>query len=182
MKIKENFKADRYGNLDRSDDRSEKINFEDFDKKTIEAVEAGGTYGKLILATFDYIVNKIIQLINYLFVGFFRDGFNFFTSEEEQLEDTKKQNENKIKIIKDGALIIRYKFFRYLITIIMPPIGIFMSKGLNGWVNILLSIMLMYISYPIGIIYGLIISFNSYYSDYYQEISEKEIENAKKSK
>ena len=76
MKIKENFKADRYGNLDRSDDRSEKINFEDFDKKTIEAVEAGGTYGKLILATFDYIVNKIIQLINYLFVGFFRDGYS----------------------------------------------------------------------------------------------------------
>ena len=64
----------------------------------------------------------------------------------------------------------------------MPPLGIFMSKGLYGWVNILLSIMLMYISYPVGIIYGMIISFNSYYSDYYQESTEKEIENAKNSK
>ena len=64
----------------------------------------------------------------------------------------------------------------------MPPIGIFMSKGLYGWVNILLSIMLMYISYPIGIIYGMLISFNSYYSDYYREITEQEINTAKQSK
>ena len=64
----------------------------------------------------------------------------------------------------------------------MPPLGIFMSKGLYGWVNILLSIMLMYISYPIGIIYGMIISFNSYYSEYYQEMNEKEIKEGTTSK
>ncbi len=182
MKIKENFKANKYGYLDRNSVRDERLSMDNFDKSTIEAVEASGTYGKLILATFDYIVNKIIEIINYLFIGFFKDGINWFKSDEDKILDMKKETEDEIKIIKDGALIIRYKFIRYLITIIMPPFGIFMSKGLNGWVNILLSTMLMYISYPVGIIYGLIISFNSYYSDYYQEMREKEIENAEKSK
>lgn len=182
MKIKESFRADRYGFLDRSSNKDERISMDDFDRKTIEAVEASGTYGKLILAMFDFIVNKIFQLINYLFIGFFKDGFNWFKSEKDREEDMKKEQENRIKIIKDGALIIRYNFIRYLITIIMPPIGIFMSKGLYGWVNILLSIMLMYISYPVGIIYGMIISFNSYYSEYYQEMTEKEINKGQKSK
>lgn len=182
MKIKESFRADRYGFLDRSSDKDKRINLDDFDRKTIEAVEASGTYGKLILAMFDYIVNKIFQLINYLFIGFFKDGFNWFKSDKDREEEMQKEQNDRIKIIKDGALIIRYNFIRYLITIIMPPIGIFMSKGLYGWVNILLSIMLMYISYPIGIIYGMLISFNSYYSDYYREITEQEINNAKQSK
>jgi uncharacterized membrane protein YqaE (UPF0057 family) len=182
MKIKESFKADRNGFLDRDDDSDERITMDGFDKKTIEAVEAGGTYGKLILASIDFVVNKIINLINYLFIGFFTDGFNWFKTKTDREADMEKESKNRVKIIKDGALIIRYNFIRYLITIIMPPIGIFMSKGLYGWVNILLSIMLMYISYPIGIIYGMIISFNSYYSDYYQENTEKEIENAKNSK
>jgi len=182
MKIKESFKADRYGFLDRSSNKDERISMDDFDRKTIEAVEESGTYGKLILAMFDYIVNKIIQVINYLFIGFFKDGFNWFKSDKDREEEMKKEQDDRIKIIKDGALIIRYNFIRYLITIIMPPIGIFMSKGLYGWVNILLSIMLMYISYPIGIIYGMLISFNSYYSDYYGEITEQEINDAKQSK
>ena len=182
MKIRESFKSDKYGELDRTSDIDKRISLDNIDKKTIEAVEASGTYGKLILASFDYAVNKIISLINHLFVGFFTDGFNWFRSEEDIKLDVKREKEKRLKILKDGAIVIRYKFLRYLLTIIVPPIGIFMSKGLNGWVNILLSIMLMYISYPVGIIYGMIISFNSYYSDYYQEISEKEIETGKKSK
>ena len=179
MKIIESFKADKYGFLDRTSERDKRISLDNIDKKTIEAVEESGTYGKLILASFDYVVNKIINLINYLFIGFLKDGFNWFRSEEDMKLDIKREKENRLKILKEGAVVIRYKFIRYLLTIIMPPIGIFMSKGLNGWVNILLSIMLMYISYPIGIIYGMIISFNSYYSDYYQEITEKEINNGK---
>ena len=62
MKIKENFRADRYGFLDRSSNKDERISMDDFDKKTLEAVEESGTYGKLILAMFDFIVNKIFQL------------------------------------------------------------------------------------------------------------------------
>tara|TARA_B110000003_G_C16625132_1_gene524614 strand:+ start:134 stop:682 length:549 start_codon:yes stop_codon:yes gene_type:complete len=182
MKIKESFKADKFGFIDRSEDRDKRISIDDFDRKTIEAVEASGTYGKLILASFDYAVNKIIKLINYLFLGFFKDGFNGFKSHEDIKNEIKKEKIERLRILKGGAVIIRYKFMRYLITILMPPVGIFMSKGLYGWVNILLSIMLMYISYPIGIIYGMIISFNSYYSEYYQEMNEKEINEGTKTK
>jgi uncharacterized membrane protein YqaE (UPF0057 family) len=181
MKTKEGFKSNKFGILDRSDDRDERISMDNFDKKTIEAVEASGTYGKLIIASFDYIVNKIIQVINYLFLGFFKDGFNMFQTEEDKKEDMEKEKKERLAILKDGAVVIRYNFIRYLITIILPPMGIFMSKGLYGWVNILLSMMLMYISYPIGIIYGMIISFNSYYSDYYQNITEAEIKKGRNS-
>ena len=182
MKNKEGFRANSMGNLDRSVDRDERITMDDFDKKTLEAVEASGTYGKLIIAIFDYIVNKIIEVINYLFIGFFTDGFNWFKSDDDRIADMKKEENERLKDLKGGAVVIRYNFIRYLITILMPPLGIFMSKGLYGWVTILLSIMLMYISYPVGIIYGMIISFNSYYSDFYQETTEAEIENGRKSK
>ena len=179
MKTKENFRANRFGLLDRSADWDNRIGINEYDKKTIEAVEASGTYGKLMIASFDYIVNRIIKLINYLFIGFFSDGFNWFKSEEEKELEIKREKEMRLNILKEGAVVIKYKFFRYLITIILPPLGIFMSKGLYGWVNILLSIMLMYISYPIGIIYGMLISFNSYYSDYYQQTTDEEIKKGK---
>ena len=59
MKIIESFKADKYGFLDRTSERDKRISLDNIDKKTIEAVEESGTYGKLILASFDYVVNKI---------------------------------------------------------------------------------------------------------------------------
>ena len=70
-------------------------------------------------------------------------------------------------------LYFQYTYLRYLITLLVPPIGIFMSKGISGWINIVLSIGLMYINYFLGIAYGVLITFNSFYSDFYQQKEEQ---------
>lgn len=169
---KERFRADKYGNLDRTRDYNPNA-INEYDKKTIEAVEKGGTFAKLLLAIFDFVVNKVICLFNDLFVVLFKDGFNMFGKDDkEKLKEKNKRMEDRVR---NGGLIVRYTLVRYLITILVPPLGIFMSKGLSGWVNILLSIAFMYISYPLGILYGVLLTYNSYYADLYHYNKEKEI-------
>jgi uncharacterized membrane protein YqaE (UPF0057 family) len=169
---KERFRADKEGNLDRTRDYNPNA-INEYDKKTIEAVEKGGTFSKLLLASFDFLVNKTICLFNDLFVVLFKDGFNMFGKDDK--EKLKEKNRRLEDRVRNGGLIIRYTFIRYLITILVPPLGIFMSKGLSGWVNILLSIAFMYISYPLGILYGVLLTYNSYYADLYHYTKEREI-------
>ena len=171
---KERFRADKDGNLDRrfAPDRSE---IDEYDKKIINQIEESGTFGKLILATFDFVVNKIICLFNDLFVVLFKDGFNMFGKDTPT--KLKERNEKFQDRVRNGGVIVKYTYIRYLITILVPPLGIFMAKGLSGIVNIVLSIAFMYISYPIGIVYGILISYNSYYADLYHYTKEKEINN-----
>ena len=172
INTKEKFRADKYGNLDRTRDYNRNA-INEYDKKTIEAVEKGGTFAKLLLASFDFAVNKIICLFNDLFIVLFKDGFNMFGKDDKsKLTEQNKRMEDRIR---NGGLIVKYTFIRYLVTILVPPLGIFMSKGLSGWVNILLSTAFMYISYPIGIIYGMLITYNSYYADLYHYTKEREI-------
>ena len=175
MKSKEKFRADKYGNLDRGDEIDTRMSMDHFDKKTLEAVEASGTYGKLILATFDYIINKIISFSNNVFFAFFKDGYNMFKTDEELEEHKIKVRDTRRAILKEGSLVIKYIYVRYLITLLVPPLGIFMSKGLYGWVNILISLLLMYIYYPLGVIYGLLLCVNSYYADLYEKTTYNEI-------
>lgn len=173
----EGFRADNEGELDRSRDDN-RFNMDEYDKSTIEAVKEGGTFAKLLLASFDFLVNKVICLFNDLFVVLFKDGFNMFGGNEK--DKIKARNKKVKKIIENGGVVIHYTFIRYLITILVPPLGIFMSKGIRGWVNIILSIAFMYISYPLGIIYGLLISHNSYYADLFENHERKNIKEYKK--
>lgn len=72
------------------------------------------------------------------------------------------------KVYKHGT-IYNYNTLRYFITVLVPPLGIFLSKGILGWVNILISILFCYINYFLGIGYGIIITYNSKYADLYDQ-------------
>tara|TARA_B110000285_G_C14705292_1_gene415281 strand:- start:19 stop:576 length:558 start_codon:yes stop_codon:yes gene_type:complete len=173
--FKEKFRADKYGNLDRSGELDTRTSIDEFDKKTLDAVEASGTYGKLILATFDYIINKVITFVNNVFFAFFKDGYNMFKTDAELEEHKINIRDTRRAILKEGSVVIKYIYVRYLITLLVPPLGIFMSKGLYGWVNILISLLLMYVYYPLGVIYGLLLCVNSYYADLYEKTTYNEI-------
>ena len=43
--------------------------------------------------------------------------------------------------------VISLKWFRYTMTVLLPPFGVFLSKGLYGWFNILVCLVLTYINY-----------------------------------
>jgi uncharacterized membrane protein YqaE (UPF0057 family) len=70
--------------------------------------------------------------------------------------------------IKKGK-VISMKWFRYAMTVLMPPFGVFLSKGVYGWFNILVCVILTYINYLLGIIYAFVITMRNRYADQYED-------------
>ena len=67
-----------------------------------------------------------------------------------------------------GGAVISMRFFRYLMTVIMPPFGILLSKGLYGWFSILVCIIITYVNYMAGIIYAFVLTSRNRYTDQYE--------------
>lgn len=80
---------------------------------------------------------------------------------------------------KDGECY-NSSYFRYIINIFVPPVGVFLSKGLNGWPNILISTALTFFHIFPGIIYTIIVTYNSRYADRYQQKELERIEQKRK--
>jgi uncharacterized membrane protein YqaE (UPF0057 family) len=70
--------------------------------------------------------------------------------------------------LKKGK-VFSLKWFRYAMTVMMPPFGVFLSKGAYGWFNILVCMLLTYINYLIGIIYAIVITMRNRYADQYED-------------
>jgi uncharacterized membrane protein YqaE (UPF0057 family) len=61
-----------------------------------------------------------------------------------------------------------YKSLRYIITIFVPPLGVLMGKGLMGWFNIIICLVICYVNYLAGIVYAFVITANNRYADRYE--------------
>ena len=70
--------------------------------------------------------------------------------------------------LKKGK-IVSMKWFRYAMTVMMPPFGVFLNKGIYGWFNILVCILLTYVNYLVGIIYAIVITMRNRYADQYED-------------
>ena len=68
--------------------------------------------------------------------------------------------------VTKGA-VISLRWMRYSITVMMPPMGVFFSKGIYGWFNIIICTILTYMNFLVGIIYAFIITMNNRYADQY---------------
>ena len=68
-----------------------------------------------------------------------------------------------------GGTVISLKYFRYLLTLLMPPFGILLSKGLFAWFSILICIIITYVNFLAGIIYAFVITSRNRYSDQYEQ-------------
>lgn len=60
--------------------------------------------------------------------------------------------------------------FRLIITILIPPLGVFLSKGLYGWFNVLFCFALTWVHFVLGAIYALVITHRNRYADRYEEM------------
>ena len=70
--------------------------------------------------------------------------------------------------LKQGT-VISLKWFRYAMTVLMPPFGVFLNKGVYGWFNILVCIVLTYMNYLLGIVYAFVITMRNRYADQYED-------------
>ncbi len=74
--------------------------------------------------------------------------------------------------IQKGA-VVSLKWFRYAMTVLMPPAGVFLSKGVYGWFSILVCIVITYINFVAGIIYAFVITMRNRYADQHEDESYK---------
>jgi uncharacterized membrane protein YqaE (UPF0057 family) len=58
-------------------------------------------------------------------------------------------------------------------TALMPPMGIFLSKGLYGWFSIIICSIITYLNFIAGIIYAFVITSRNRYADQYEEYQVK---------
>ena len=65
--------------------------------------------------------------------------------------------------------VISMKFFRYIMTVLMPPFGVLLSKGLYGWFNILVCVIITYVNFIAGIVYAFVITSHNRYADQYED-------------
>ena len=68
-----------------------------------------------------------------------------------------------------GGPVYTYKFLRYVMTILMPPVGVFMGKGMYGAFNVFVCLIITYVNYIAGIIYAIVITMHNRYADQYEE-------------
>lgn len=68
------------------------------------------------------------------------------------------------------GMMFSYKTIRYIITLVLPPVGVFMGKGLFGWFNILVCLALCYVNYVAGIIYAFLVTADNRYADRFERV------------
>lgn len=157
-KNNEGFAADKQGNLKQRPQFAKK----DYDKELVKSIKDGGLFTKFIMSGLDLIITSTITFTNTIFRICFKDGFNSLISNEDSLGKISK------KELAKSSVYIDLIYFRYLLTLVCPPIGVFLSKGIRyGWFNILVTSVLCYLNYFVGIIYAFLICFSNKYAEIY---------------
>ena len=81
-------------------------------------------------------------------LGFSDDFFGLKT--DKKREDQLDQDLDKIQCIKPT-------FMKYIILVICPPLYVFMNKGFNGWMYIIIDFLLTLVFYFPGLLYAILI-------------------------
>ena len=67
-----------------------------------------------------------------------------------------------------GGTVISMRYFRYAITALMPPFGIFASKGIYGWFSVIVCIIITYVNFIAGMVYAFVVTSRNRYADQYE--------------
>jgi uncharacterized membrane protein YqaE (UPF0057 family) len=131
-----------------------------------------GPIGKIMIYFIEEIlIENIIKRIYNLFIDTLTSCFNFV--QNTFFSDFKGFLAGKLKS-KNGTCF-EYTFFRYFMTLMLPPMGVFLSRGISSWYNILICGLLCFIKYFPGLIYALIVMQNAPYSKRYQEMKRDKL-------
>lgn len=141
--------------------RKQKV--EDYHKRKMkDTMEKSGVLALTMMYIWDAFVEIFVGLVFDLFdIMFYSFDYTYvylFGNYNAIIPDVEKY-----------GMRFSYKTFRYIITLLMPPVGVLMGKGLYGWFNMLITMILCYVSYPLGIIYAFIITADNRYADRFEK-------------
>ena len=140
--------------------------------RTRKITYGSGPLGMMIIMTIDFFFDAIIEIAKNIGI-FFSDGFEFvhdillggfqgiFPGVAQQVEGE--------TISAFAGTCISYKYLRHFLTLISPPVGVFLSKGLRGYMTILIAFFLTYIHFLLGVVYAFVVTSRSRYADYYEK-------------
>ncbi len=127
-----------------------------------------GPLSVFVIGILDFFLESIVKLLGIVwdFAGFGFDAVygNVYAAGADIIPNAEK-----------FGSMVSMKPFRIFLTILIPPLGILLSKGLYGWFNILICFVLMYINFILGAIYALVITFRNRYADRYEEAEQKRL-------
>jgi uncharacterized membrane protein YqaE (UPF0057 family) len=127
-----------------------------------------GPLSLFVIGIFDFVIETAMKLLQMVwdFAGF---GFDAVFGPVYAAGSDIIPNAEKF------GTMVSMKPFRIFLTVLIPPLGIFLSKGLYSWFNILICFILMYVNFALGSIYALIITFRNRYGDRYEEAEYKRL-------
>jgi uncharacterized membrane protein YqaE (UPF0057 family) len=138
-----------------------------------------GPITKILIFLFkDLIFNTIIVSLYNFFIDLFAMVFEFVDS--MFFGEFKGILGGKLKT-KRGTCF-EYTYFRYFMTIMIPPTGIFLARGACAWYNIIICSGLCLLNYFPGLIYAFIVMHNAPYATRYQNMKREKLERAKPTK
>ena len=131
-------------------------------KKRLNLTSGGGIMSKSIVGLAEWLIFFIWKLIKQI--------FKIFYDIVEYIYDLFFGSFNGIFNGTDVVTCYSYKYLRYICTIFSPPIGIFFSKGVYGWFNILMCWIITMVNFIAGIVYALVIMRNDNYASRYERV------------
>jgi uncharacterized membrane protein YqaE (UPF0057 family) len=135
-------------------------------------ISGSGPLAKIIIYFLEKILyEQIVKGFYNQFISVMDDAFTFV--QNTFFSDFKGFLAGKLKSKKGTCF--EYTFFRYFMTLMLPPMGIFLSRGISGWYNILICGLLCFIKYFPGLVYALIIMQSAPYSKRYQEMKRDKL-------
>lgn len=133
------------------------------------ALQNSGPLSILIIGIIDFVFGLIGSMIS-LVMDFSSGGFRLVY---DTIYDT---GTDLIPSSEKFGQAISMKPIRIIITVLIPPLGVALCKGLIfGWFNVLLCFILTYISFPLGVIYALVVTYKNRYADRYEEAERQRI-------
>lgn len=136
--------------------------------KKAGAIQSAGPLSILIIGLIDFVFQLIGSMIS-LVIDFGSGGFSLVYSSIYASGSDIIPNSQKF-----GAAF-SMKPIRILITVLIPPLGVFIHKGILGYFNIILCFILTYISFPLGVIYALVVTYKNRYADRYEQAEGQRI-------
>jgi uncharacterized membrane protein YqaE (UPF0057 family) len=120
-----------------------------------------GPLSLLIVGIIDFLFGIITSMIS-LVMDFSSGGFrliydNVYSSGTDIIPNSEK-----------FGVAFSMRFIRIIITVLIPPLGVFIHKGILGYFNIILCFILTYISFPLGIVYAFVVTYKNRYADRYE--------------
>ena len=132
--------------------------------KINKILSGSGPLAIVMIRVIDYLLGTIIDFFS-LFSDIVSDGY-------EIAYDSTLGNFEGIMGSEKYGICFDYKALRYILTILTPPVGVFMGKGLRGWFSLVLSLLICTINYPLGILYAFIVTSKNRYADRYEKMDK----------